>query len=91
MAKLTIEGTVTQIERHVFPRGTRHGFGKVAMNNAEILRRRKILRAAFNCVRGDPQERATTAMLAHALGGKLPVTQTILDTAAQILLDRSTQ
>lgn len=57
----------------------------VTQRNEEILARRKLIRAAFDIVRHDPKEKTTSSMLARALGGSLPVTETILETARIII------
>lgn len=49
-----------------------------------IVENRTIIRAAFDKVRYDPDEKAVRANLLDALGGRIKITEMLLETARQI-------
>lgn len=58
---------------------------------AEILANRQLIRRAFDLVRYEPNEKLLTNTLAGALGGRFEITDSILDTARQIIAERKTR
>lgn len=86
MPTVTIEGPMDSVTKLLFG-GTPKGKGAAALRNANIRRERKIIKAAFDRIRHDKSESMTVGMFSRVLGGKLPTTDSVLDTAIAILIE----
>jgi hypothetical protein len=51
----------------------------------ELIKKRYLIRRAFEIVRFDPMERAVMNILLRALTGKNPITQNVLETAQEVM------
>lgn len=84
MAKVTIEGTPSQIATIIrSPRMQAIETGK--RRREEITAKRKIVREAFELIRRNPEEAVAIDRLAGTLGGRYPMNQDALDLAAKII------
>lgn len=54
-----------------------------------IVENRKIVRLAFDLVRHDPAEKATAMTFSGVLGGRIEMTDSILESARQVIAERS--
>lgn len=96
LARVRFEGNVqatvldaSYLEAATAPVPRRTGESANAKRQRIIVENRKIVRAAFDLIRRDPTEKATVDMFARALGGvRGTITDTILDSARQIIADR---
>jgi hypothetical protein len=55
----------------------------------EIPDKRRLIRTAFDLVRHDPTETAIKRNFSLALGGKMKITETLLDSAQRIISERA--
>lgn len=55
----------------------------------EIPAQRQLIRAAFDLIRDDPAETVVKQNLSRALGGKMKITETLLDSAQRIISELS--
>lgn len=60
-----------------------------AIQQKSIVARRKEIRAAFDVVRYDPNEKLVARTLAGALGGSVEITDTLMQTVHQINSERA--
>ncbi len=94
MARVLFEGYSVAILLHCsFLRevldGTQKPESPSTKRRREALERRRLIRAAFDVIRHDPGEKETVRMLAGALGGSVPVTSTIFETASEIVREKN--
>lgn len=88
--KVTLEGSQAQILDAfgiIEKNPHRRGVGKARERTA--IRQRRILREAYDLVRDDEAEAATRRSLARAMGGRNPITATLLESAQQIIAERA--
>lgn len=91
--KITIEGDGQQIQSACkelakklprYPRGRRPS-AETTARNERLIAQRKTLRAAFDLIRHDQDQRPLVDMFASALGGRREVTGELLESAEQII------
>lgn len=84
-ARVLFDGLVTPIVVHRRYLELATPRSRNIQRNGEVVARRKLIRAAFDVVRRAPREKSTAKMLAGALGGRIEITQSILD-ASRIIV-----
>lgn len=78
MSKYRVDDTGTLIQ-HKTPRRVREE------RYDALIRKRTLIRKAFDCVRYSPEDAAVKQILLQALTGKREITESVLETARQVL------
>lgn len=67
------------------PKATRKNESETAKRNRIAQENRRLIRAAFDKIRYDPEQKALVSDLAGALGGRIKVTDPVLGVARRIV------